>query len=197
MFKRIWLGLALSLSLGAAQAADIPAPAEGANNPLPTVPLNTFQRFEMAPVAMGAPFAGQKGNEVARERLQANLDLRVGAVLTQWNTQPASGAVRTLKIEPEIRYVRFITGGKRFFAGGFAGDSSLMVKVKLTDKATGEVIGEPDFYQHANALGAAWSFGATDKTMLIRISTMLREYLKANYDKTVPISISNAPDMAD
>ena len=72
-----------------------------------------------------------------------------------------------------------------------------MLRVKMTDAATGAIIAEPDFYQHANALGAAWSFGATDKTMLIRIASMLREYLNANYAQTVGGSISQAPEVAD
>ena len=187
--------VALSFAMPAAQAQDYTPPGEGATNPPPTVTLNSFQRFEMLPVKMGAPFAGQKGNEAAKIKLQENLDDRVGKVLSEWNAKGQSG--RSLKIEPEIRYVRFITGGKRFFAGGFAGSSSVMVKVKLTDADTGEVIGEPDFYQHANAIGAAWSFGATDKTMLIRISSMLRHYLQQNYDNLTPVSISQAPEVSD
>lgn len=189
--------LAMLFALHGVQAQEVAAPADGARNPPPTLPMSAFQRFEMVPVKMGAPFAGQKGNEVARERLQANLDDRVGAVLREWNALPAGDAPRTLRIEPEIRYIRFITGGKRFLAGGFAGNSSIMVKVRLSDAATGAPVGEPDFYQHANALGAAWSFGATDKTMLIRIASMLREYLQANRDQAVAVSISEAPEVED
>ncbi len=178
-------------------AAEFEKPAEDARNPPPTVALNTYQRFEMSPVAMDAPYAGQKGNEVAREYLQGNLDERVGAVLKAWNEQPAADAPRTLKIEPKMTHVRFISGGKRFFAGGFAGKSWVYVTAKLTDAQTGAVVGEPGFYQQANAIGAAWTFGTTDKTMLIRISSMLRAYLQQNYDKTVEIPVTVAPDVTD
>ena len=170
------------------------APAEGAMNPPASVALDTFARYEMVPVRMGPPFAGQKGNEAARTMLQANLDDRVGKVLGEWNAR--GGGSGTLRIEPEIRYVRFITGGKRFFGGGFAGASSVMVKVRLVDDS-GRVVGEPDFYQHANALGAAWSFGATDKTMLIRIASMLRAYLQQNYRAPTAVSVSVAPEVSD
>lgn len=195
--KRWIAGAALALCVAAAAAQEPNLPDDGAMNPPPSVALSSFQRFELAPVTMGAPFAGQKGNEVAKEKLQANLDERVGKVLSEWNAAPAGDAPRTLRIAPEIRYIRFITGGKRFFGGGFAGASSIMLKVKLTDAQTGEVIGEPDFYQHANALGAAWSFGATDKTMLIRIASMLRAYLQANHAAPTAVSISQAPDVQD
>ncbi len=191
---KLTIATLLLLAAPCVQAADAPPPSEGATNPPPSAPLNTFQRFEVMPVAMGAPFAGQKGNEVARERLQANLDERVQPLIGKWNAEPAGDAPRTLKIVPEVRYIRFITGGKRFFAGAFAGGSSIMVTVKLTDAATGAVVAEPDFYQHANAMGAAWSFGATDKTMLIRISTMVSEYLRNNYTQAVGAAVSEAPE---
>lgn len=178
-------------------AAEFEKPADDARNPAPTVALNTYQRFEIAPVAMDAPYAGQKGNEVAREYLQGNLDERVGAVLKAWNEQPAGDASRTLKIEPKMSHVRFISGGKRFFAGGLAGKSWVYVTAKLTDAQTGAVVGEPGFYQQANALGAAWTFGTTDKTMLIRIASMLRGYLQQNYDKTVEVPVMIAPEVTD
>jgi hypothetical protein len=57
-------------------AAEFEKPADDAKNPAPTVALNTYQRFDLAPVAMDAPYAGQKGNEVARAYLQGNLNDR-------------------------------------------------------------------------------------------------------------------------
>ena len=197
---RIHMLMSAALLLSAApliNAAEFEKPAEDANNPAPTVPLNTYQRFEIVKVAMDAPYAGQKGNEVARDYLQGNLDERVGAVLKTWNDQPAGDAPRTLKIEPKLTHVRFISGGKRFFAGGLAGKSWVYVTAKLTDAQTGAVVGEPGFYQQANALGAAWTFGTTDKTMLIRISSMLRGYLQQNYDKTVEVPVMVAPEVTD
>ena len=187
----------LLLAAPCINAAEFEKPADDATNPPPTVALNTYQRFEMAPVAMDAPYAGQKGNEVARGYLQGNLDERVGAVLKAWNEQPAGDAPRTLKIEPKLTHVRFISGGKRFFAGGLAGKSWVYVTAKLTDAQTGAVVGEPGFYQQANAIGAAWTFGTTDKTMLIRISSMLRSYLQQNYDKTVEVPVMVAPEVTD
>jgi hypothetical protein len=172
-------------------------PADGAKNPPPTVPLNTYQRFELLPVALEAPYAGQKGNEVAKEYLQGNVSDRVGAVVKAWNEQPAGDAPKTLKIEPKMAHVRFITGGKRFFAGGLAGSSWVYMTARLTDAQTGEVIGEPGFFQRANAIGAAWTFGTTDKTMLIRLSSMLRAYLQENYDKQTETAVTVAPEVAD
>lgn len=199
MLKKVF-AIALLVFCAPAFAADrIEAPkfSEDARNPAPSVALGAFQRFELSPVAMGAPWKGQDANEAALGNLQANLDERAKPIVAEWNAKPAGSAPRTLKIEPEIAYIRFITGGKRFFAGAFAGDSGILLKVKLSDAATGEVIGEPQFYQRANKFGAAWSFGATDKHMLIRMSAMVADYLKTNYSAPTATLIMVAPGHED
>lgn len=58
-------------------------------------------------------------------------------------------------------------------------------------------VGEPDVHQHANATGAGWSLGATDRTMLIRIARMPRGYLQSNYQAPTAVSISQAPEVQD
>lgn len=189
---------AIAFAMPAAAArVDPPAIEKDARNPPPAVALRAFQRFELAPVAMGAPWTGQPANEKALQNLQANIDERAGPVVAGWNARAAGDAPRTLKIAPEIAYVRFITGGKRFMAGAFAGNSGILVKATLSDAASGEVIAVPQFYQSANAFGAAYSFGATDKHMLIRISAMLADYLKANYDAPVGGAVMVAPGHED
>lgn len=160
--------------------------AKEINNPPPSRALDTFDRFEIAAIAMVDPYAGQAANEQAKERLQTNLNERVPPLLAEWNAQPEKNQpARTLKIEPTIRHVKFVSGKARFWAGAFAGGTAVLMTVKLSDAASGETIAEPEFYQHANAMGAAYSFGATDKAMLIRVTDMVTHYLKANYTAAV------------
>ena len=168
---------------------------KNANNPPPAVPLDTFARFEIRPIAMDAPYAGQEGNEAAKTSIQANLDLRAQPLLAQWNAKPAGSDAKTLRIEPTIRHIRFVSGGKRFWGGAFAGGSAVLMTVKLTDTATGQLIAEPEFYQHANKMGAAWSFGATDKAMLVRMGAMVADYLQKNYGEAIGGSTSVATDV--
>lgn len=165
------------------------------SNPAPAMPLNAFQRFEIKPIAMDAPYAGQSGNEAAKSSIQANLDLRAQPVLADWNAKPAGAEANTLKIEPIIRHIRFVSGGARFWGGAMAGGSAVLMTVKLTDASTGQVIAEPEFYQHANKMGAAWSFGATDKAMLVRVAAMITDYLQKNYSTAVGGSTSVATDV--
>ncbi|WP_129776927.1 hypothetical protein [Peristeroidobacter soli] len=160
--------------------------AKNSTNPPPSTALEAFDRFEIAPIAMVDPYAGQPANEQAKQRLQANLDERVPPVLNEWSGKPAKhDPPRVLRIEPTIRHVKFVSGKARFWAGAFAGGTAVLMTVKMSDPATGEVIAEPEFYQHANAFGAAYSFGATDKAMLIRVTDLVTNYLKSNYSTAV------------
>jgi len=167
---------------------------KNAVNPAPVMALNTFQRFEITPIAMDAPYAGQPANEDAKGGIQRNLDQDVQPMLAEWNAKPVEGAARTLKIEPTIRHIKFVGTAARIWVGGWAGGSAVLMTVKLSDAQTGELIAEPEFYQHADKRGGTWTFGATDRAMLVRIATMISDYLQKNYSTAVGGSTSVAPD---
>ena len=181
---RIWkLALAALLS-GAcllAQASDEIKPTTGDTNPPPSEALGGFDRYELKPAVLVGIYAGQPANEKALASFQRNFDVRAGTWVATQNAKPASREpVRTLVIEPRMEKVRFISGGARFWAGPFAGSSRVLVKMRLVDQASGAVIAEPEFYQHAKGMAGAFTFGATDNSMLIRIATMAQDYLQAN-----------------
>lgn len=156
--------------------------AKQTNNPPPAAAFNTFDRFEISPIEMVAPYAGQNANEDAKNRLQTSLNEHVQPILQQWNAvEPKNNPPKTLKIEPTIRHIKFIGGAARFWVGAGAGGSAVLMTVKFTDAATGEVIAEPEFYQHSNKFGGAYSFGATDKNMLVRETELIADYLRTNY----------------
>ena len=189
----IRLGLVLGLALATLQPAVVFADepvayisAKELMNPPPSTALSAFDRFQVSPIEMGAPYAGQPANEDAKTRLQGYVDERVPAIISAWNAaEPKHSPPRTLKIQPLIRHVKFVSGKARFWGGAFAGGTAVLMTVELRDAATGEVIAEPEFYQHANAMGAAYSFGGTDKAMLGRTAELMANYLKANYEAAV------------
>jgi len=160
--------------------------AGSATNPAPALAFSAFDRFEVARIAMGSPYAGQKANDVALRDLQADMDRRVDPWLNEKNSLPSrNDPPRVLLIEPRIEKVKFIGGGARFWAGPFAGSSGVLIKVRISDKATGALIAEPEFYQHAAAMAGTWTFGATDKTMLERTASLVVDYLKSNFTQAV------------
>ncbi|WP_290884818.1 hypothetical protein [Arenimonas sp.] len=160
--------------------------ASSATNPAPAEAFSAFDRFEVARITMGAPWAGQKPNEAALVNLQANLDERIGPWLAEVNgAATVEGEPRVLRIEPYVAGIRFISGGKRVFAGAFAGKSRVLLKLRIVDAGTGTVIAEPEFYQHAAGMAGAYSFGGADKAMLARVTSLAVDYLRANHAAAV------------
>ena len=190
MQMRIWKWLAIvvlstACTLAFAKDKDEIKPAGKTNAP-PAELLSGFDRYELKPAVLTGVYAGQEINETALASFQRNFDERVGAWVAEQNAKPAShDPVRTLVIEPRIEKIRFISGGARVWAGAFAGSSRVLVKLRLVDQATGVVVAEPEFYQHAKAMAGAWTFGVADNNMLIRTASMSLDYLKANQSEAV------------
>ena len=114
--------------------------ASSMTNHAPSEAFSGFERFEMSKTTMAAPYGGQKANEIAQNNFQLNLDGRIQEWLAEKNIAAAkTDQPRVLLIEPRIEKVKFIGTGARFWAGAFAGSSRVLVKVKFTDKATGQV----------------------------------------------------------
>jgi hypothetical protein len=175
------LCLCLLLSAASALAKDEIRPSVERNAP-PKVQLDHYARFELKPAVLAPAYAEHEANKKALLSVQENIDQRLGAWAAQRNAEPAkNAAASTLTIEPVIEKVRFISGGKRFFAGAFAGSSQILMKLRLTDAASGEVIAEPEFYQHARGMAGAWSMGGADNAMLARVASLAQDYVAANY----------------
>ncbi len=172
-------------ALGNAAMAEKIEPSS-ASNPPPQSAFASFDRFELLPIEVPETYAKNKGNRKAVAKLEEHLQRDLGSTLESWNQQaPSNDPPRTLRIEPRIEKIRFIGGGKRFFAGAFAGKSAILMRVRFSDADSGEIIADPEFYQHAAAMAGAWSVGGADNAMLARESTLINQYVQANYDQAV------------
>lgn len=151
-------------------------------NPPPAEKFASFTRFEMVNLTLVPPYTGQQANERALVKIQENVSAKANPLLASWNSAGASVIpARTLVITPVVTEIKFISGGSRFWAGALAGSSAVILTAKFTDKETGREIAAPMFYARAAAMGGAYSFGATDNVMLVRIAGRLTDYLAANY----------------
>ena len=181
---RVALAALLVLSLSSCATTYVKPTA--ATNPAPAEAFSSFQHFEVQPITMGALYAGQSANEAALRKIQENFDERVGALVTMWNARaPVGTAGRTLVIVPHIQDIKFISGGKRFWAGAMAGSSAVLLKIKFMDKATGTEVNSAEFYQRAAAMGGQFTMGGTDNGMLVRITQLASDYISKNYSKSV------------
>jgi hypothetical protein len=155
-------------------------------NAPPKEPLANFDKFEFAKITMDAPFAGQKANEAALQRIQAHFTNRITPMSVALGSRQArNDPPRVLLIEPKIEKIKYIGTGARIWAGAMAGSSQVLVSVRVTDKATGELIANPEFYQRASGWGGAYTAGSTDNDMLGRITDLVASYLNNNLENAV------------
>ena len=160
--------------------------ASGLTNPPPAVALSSYDRFDLAELALAAPYAGQKVNDKARDALAVNLNGQVLPWVVEKNDLVArNDPPKSLRIEPRIDKIKTVGKAGRFWGGAFAGASRVLLKVKLIDAASGEVIAEPEFYQHASAMAGAYSMGSADQGMLERVAVLVADYLRENYDAAI------------
>ncbi|HVW20209.1 MAG TPA: hypothetical protein VHC86_03260 [Opitutaceae bacterium] len=157
-----------------------------AKNPPPAERFADFSHFELAPILLPAVYRGQDANEEALKKIQANVSSTMTPVLARWNAAGGQkGNGRTLLVEPSIREIKFLNATVRVWTGALSGSSAVILDARITEKETGRLIAAPEFYARAAAMGGAWTFGATDNVMLLRIANRLTGYLQANFDVAV------------
>ena len=147
--------------------------------------LSGFSTVLLQHVTLAEEYQDSSANQAAVQKIDENLVLEMRSVFPDLkqgeNPEAGSSATgRTLIIEPFVEKIKFIGGGARFFAGALAGSSAVVMRVTFRDAESGSVIAEPAFYQRAAAMGGAFSFGATDNNMLIRIAKLAVDYARDN-----------------
>jgi hypothetical protein len=156
------------------------------DNPPPAEAFARFNAFELKPLDTGEGCNKQHGAKVALASVQEQLDQNLGSIIDGWNAAGAKNtSPRKLVIEPMCTDVRLVGIQGRIWGGAFAGDSVIAMKVRYIDAATQRTVAEPSFYQHASAMGAAWSFGASDRSMATRVVDLVADYTRNNYQQVV------------
>jgi len=192
--KQSLVAICLALFASFAYASDYSPPADGAMNPAPVEALKNFQHFEHKPVQLTGDLKEKGSIETAVEALQANMQLRSMQRARDWNQKSTSPDGRTLVIEPIVTHARFVRPAGRIFLGPLMGGSYLELKLRLVDKASGQVIGEPMFYQRAGAGAAGWAVGIVDRAMLVRVSNQVDHYLRDNDNAPVQSAVAQVGD---
>ncbi len=154
------------------------------NNPPPAEAFSKFSSFELKPINVTESCDKQHGGDVALKSLQEKLNVKLGGMVNSWNTAKKTGSAnRKLIIEPVCSDVKLVGTSARIWGGALAGSSAVVMKVRFIDAGSGKSVAEPVFYQSASAMGAAYSFGATDRNMLDRIVDLITSYTVDNYQK--------------
>ena len=145
-------------------------------------PLSAYAHYELHDIT-----ADVKVHPKVMDKLNTELKLKLDGPMARWNQQAGqAGHAGTLAVEVSITDMKFVSGGKRFWAGGFAGDSHAAGVVRLVDKDSGKVLQSQNFINHANGVAGAWSFGATDNGMLDHLAANMGDWGIAVHDGSSP-----------
>ena len=159
------------------------AQEETAGLSAPTQEIAGFTAYRLLPIEMAPAVSEDPGKVAVSEELGIKLETRLSPLIAQWNeTSSATAEQGTLVIRPVVASLRVVSGGARFFAGAFAGNSFIDLDLELVNESTGEVIAKPRIDRNAGAWSGAWSFGKSDKSLSDYIVDIAHEYLESNYN---------------
>lgn len=107
---------------------------------------------------------GEKREKATADCQAATLDfLSQKKIFSSVQVSPdAPGDADTLVVQTSVQALRIVGGGARFWAGAFAGSSHMTLLVVAKD-SSGTTVGQRAVSNENNAVGAAWTFGASDR----------------------------------
>jgi hypothetical protein len=154
-------------------------------NAPPLHKLEGYSGYELRPVAVDASVGPKIHLDTVVARVDSDFRERLYPILQEWNAFANNKTRQRLLIEPRITDVRKLSRATRIFAGAFAGDSHITMKVRITELPSGRVIGEPEFYRRTPAMPGALTLGARDNAMLKDVAGLIAMYINANYVQLV------------
>lgn len=163
----------IGLSLFAGCATNILAPTE-ANVP-PSEKFGNFANVTLEASVIDPKYADDASSRKAVNKIDEIMNQKFKTLFPQLNNSK-NAAGKTLVIKPQIQAIKFVSGGKRAWAGGFAGDSVVLLQVDYIDEQSGKIIASPKFYARAKAIDGDYSMGGADNAMLRRIVSAAIEY---------------------
>ncbi len=148
--------------------------------------LAAFSRFELKPMTLSQEVSADKDKVAVSKSLDEKLRSTLAPLLDEWQKSKAADAnQRVLLIQPEVASLRVISGGARFWAGAWTGESYIDMNLVLTDSATANIVGNVRIYRQAGAMAGAWSIGKSDKNLLDYMVDIARQYLIDNHGTAV------------
>jgi hypothetical protein len=157
-----------------------PSPVAAQASSAAAVSSASFEGYDVIEYGIVRFGASADHDEESRWKVDAALRACMAKVPNARPARSAKDSRKTLLLEPTIEQIRRVSSTARFWGGPFAGSSSITMRVTFKDKGNGRVVGVQAFGESANALAAAWSFGARDLSMLEEVSEQVCAYMLAN-----------------
>ncbi len=84
---------------------------------------------------------------------------------------------KSLRVGMKVADMRIASFGARFWGGALAGNSFMNVELELVDAASGKTLRTETISSSNNAWGAAYGFGASDRSLPSDMGRIVAEYL--------------------
>ena len=180
--KALTISLMVMLTACAADPAKVQQVAEEEAERLqaPSKQLASFAEFELRAMTFADAIKAEEGKLEEGKEFERNLQAKITPLFQEWREQVTDGQ-GTLFVQPELVKIRVISGGNRFWAGAFAGDSFIDMNLELIDGTSGESIARIPIYRDADAIAGGWSIGKSDQNLDDYIVSIVHEYLSDNY----------------
>ena len=149
-------------------------------NEAPSEQLSGFGNFELNSIQLTSALQSDPKKQASSEQAGQLISQKINTLFDKW--QQTSTADRTLVVEATFTKYQIVSGGARFWAGAFAGDSQVQLDVSIMDKSSGKIIAKPFFYQSSDAFAGAWTFGSHDRSIPERLALLVEKYLEDNFD---------------
>ena len=147
----------------------------------PTKRFSSYSNYELKPMVLSEAIQKEPDKVVAAGNLENTLRAKLQPLLDQWKVETASGRSGTLIIEPRLESLRIVSGGARFWAGAFAGDSNIDMDLAISEQSTGQQVAKPRTTRRADAMTGGWSVGKSDQNLLDYIASIAHQYMLTNY----------------
>ena len=93
------------------------------------------------------------------------------------NTVENHSEPAALLIKTKVADMRIASTSARFWGGAFAGNSYMHLNMLFVDAASGKLLHEKFFSSTNNAMAAAWTFGANDRSLPEDLAKIAAEYV--------------------
>ena len=180
--KALTILLTVMLTACAADPAKVQqvADEEAERLQAPSKQLASFAEFELRAMTFADAIKAEEGKLEEGKEFERNLQAKITPLFQEWREQVTDGQ-GTLFVQPELVKIRVISGGNRFWAGAFAGDSFIDMNLELIDGTSGESIARIQIYRDADAIAGGWSIGKSDQNLDDYIVSIVHAYLTDNY----------------
>ena len=83
----------------------------------------------------------------------------------------------TLLVKANIKELRLVSTGARIWGGAFAGSSYINMDVIFIDAGTNQEVRKKEMNSATNAYAAAWTSGASDRSLTADMGKIIAEYI--------------------